>query len=69
MSYYPDLAVPDAPAAIRRFTEVALQEGVRKLVLLSGRGESNARRSEDIVRERLEWERVVKGTHYSNCGY
>jgi len=51
VSYYPDLAVPDAPAAIKRFTEVALQEGVRKLVLLSGRGESNARRSEDIVRK------------------
>ena len=51
VSYYPDLAVPEAPAAIRRFTEVALQEGVRKLVLLSGRGESNARRSEDIVRD------------------
>ena len=50
VSYYPDLAVPGAPAAIKRFTEIAAAQGVRKLVLLSGRGESNARRCEDIVR-------------------
>ena len=51
VSYYPDLAVPGAPAAIKRLTEVAAAQGVQKLVLLSGRGESNARRSEDIVRD------------------
>ncbi len=50
VSYYPDLAVPGAPEAIRKFTEIAAREGVRKLVLLSGRGESNAQRSEEIVR-------------------
>ena len=33
--YTPDLAVPAAPPAIRAFTELAKQCGVRRLVLLS----------------------------------
>ena len=51
VSYYPDLAVPGAPAAIERLVATAKQKGVKKLVLLSGRGEKDARRSEDIVRQ------------------
>src|ERR671913_1176650 len=39
VSYYPDLAVPGAVAAVRSFAEVAIRSGVRRLVLLSGRGE------------------------------
>jgi hypothetical protein len=35
--YYPDLAVPGARAAIRFFDDQAVQSGVRRLVLLSGR--------------------------------
>ncbi len=51
VSYYPDLAIPGAPDAIRRLTECARQAGVQRLVLLSGRGEVNAQRCEAIVRE------------------
>ncbi len=47
--YSPDLAVPAAPAAIQQFTELAVQHGVKKLVLLSGRGEEEAQRCEQIV--------------------
>src|SRR5688500_6178072 len=36
LSYYPDLAVPGAPAAIRAFTAAAVEAGVRRVVLLSG---------------------------------
>lgn len=50
VTYQPDLAVPQAPAAITAFTEAAREAGVRRLVLLSGRGEQEARRCEDIVR-------------------
>jgi uncharacterized protein YbjT (DUF2867 family) len=39
ISYFPDLAVPGAPEAVRSFAEVALEHRVRRLVLLSGRGE------------------------------
>ena len=54
--YSPDLAVPAAPAAITAFTELAKAKGVRRLVLLSGRGEEEAERCERIVQESgLEW--------------
>lgn len=49
--YTPDLAVPAAPTAIRGFTELAVRSGVRRLVLLSGRGEDEAQHCERIVQE------------------
>ncbi len=54
--YTPDLAVPAAPGAIQQFTELAVRCGVGKLVLLSGRGEEEARRCERIVQNSgAEW--------------
>lgn len=44
--YQPDLAVPGAVAAVRHFAEVALAAGLRRLVLLSGRGEPEAQAAE-----------------------
>lgn len=49
VTYYPDLAVPGAADTIRRFADLAVQSGVRRLVLLSGRGEPEAERSEQAV--------------------
>lgn len=49
LCYYPDLAAPEAPALVEKFTAAARDAGVRKLVLLSGRGETNAQRCERIV--------------------
>lgn len=51
ISYYPDLAVPGAVEATRSFAELALRSGVRRLVLLSGRGEPEAERAERAVRD------------------
>lgn len=51
ISYYPDLAAPGATDAIRAFTELAVHSGVRRLVLLSGRGEPEAQRCESIVKQ------------------
>ncbi|HEU4339061.1 MAG TPA: NAD(P)H-binding protein [Planctomycetota bacterium] len=50
MTYYPDLAVPGAAAAVGSFAELAVQSGVRRLVLLSGRGEAGAQLGEQAVR-------------------
>jgi len=50
ISYYPDLAVPQAPEAIRAFCQLAIKSGVEHLVLLSGRGEEEAERCEEIVK-------------------
>ena len=47
--YYPDLAVPGARDAIKALTEKALEAGLEKVVLLSGKGESEAEACEDIV--------------------
>lgn len=56
ISYAPDLAVPGAKEAIRKFTEAAKRHGVTRLVLLSGRGEEEAQASERIVRDSgLDW--------------
>lgn len=56
VTYYPDLAFPGAAATVRSFAEVAAESGVRRLVLLSGRGEDGALLSEQAVRESgAEW--------------
>jgi uncharacterized protein YbjT (DUF2867 family) len=51
LAYYPDLAVPGAVDAVRSFAELAVESGVRRLVLLSGRGEEGAELSEQAVRD------------------
>jgi uncharacterized protein YbjT (DUF2867 family) len=56
ISYAPDLAIPGATDAIRAFVERAVEHGVRRLVLLSGRGEEEAQRCELIIqRADIEW--------------
>lgn len=49
ISYQPDLAVPEAPDAIAEFAELAMKSGIRRLVLLSGRGEEAAEDSEKYL--------------------
>jgi len=49
ISYHPDLAVPGAKEAIKTLTETALQQGLEKVVLLSGKGEKEAEACEEIV--------------------
>lgn len=56
ISFQPDLAVPQAAAAIQEFVVQAKKAGVQKLVLLSGRGEKEAEQCEDIVKQSgLDW--------------
>jgi uncharacterized protein YbjT (DUF2867 family) len=50
VSFYPDLAVPGAGEAVGAFAALAAREGVERLVLLSGRGEQEAQRAEEVVR-------------------
>lgn len=49
--YSPDLLVPGAVEAVRRFAALAVAGGTRRLVLLSGRGEDQAQHAEQAVRE------------------
>ncbi|OZI07322.1 NmrA family transcriptional regulator [Siphonobacter sp. BAB-5385] len=56
ISFQPDLAIPEAFDSIHSFVEKAVQAGVRRLVILSGRGEEAAERCEQIVMNAgVEW--------------
>jgi len=65
VTYFPDLAVPAAPEAIRAFSKLAVKKGVKRLVLLSGRGEEEAQRCEGIVQDSgAEWT-IVRASWFS----
>ncbi|HEY9819070.1 MAG TPA: NAD(P)H-binding protein [Candidatus Obscuribacterales bacterium] len=49
INYAPDLAMPGATDAIQAFVNRAKRHGVKRLVLLSGRGEAEAQACERIV--------------------
>ena len=65
ISYAPDLAIPGATATIAAFVERAVEKGVGRLVLLSGRGEEEAQACEKLVqRSDVEWT-VVRASWFS----
>jgi uncharacterized protein YbjT (DUF2867 family) len=56
VSFYPDIAIPGAPETIEAFLHVARQSDVQRVVLLSGRGEAEAQRAEQVVQASgLDW--------------
>jgi uncharacterized protein YbjT (DUF2867 family) len=56
ISFYPDLAVPGAAAAVSALATLAAEQGVQRLVLLSGRGEEEAQHAEHLVQEAgVDW--------------
>jgi uncharacterized protein YbjT (DUF2867 family) len=65
ISYSPDLAMPGATDAIQSLVEKAAAHGVKRLVLLSGRGEEEAQACERIVAgSGLEWT-VVRASWFN----
>ena len=50
ISYYPDIAVPGAADTVDALARLAVERGVKRLVLLSGRGETEAQRAEEMVK-------------------
>ena len=56
ITYFPDLAFPGAADRVHAFSRVAVENGVRHLVLLSGRNEAGALLGEQAVKESgAEW--------------
>ena len=56
ITYYPDLAVPGAADAVGAFAQLAVDNGVRRLVLLSGRGEEKAQHAEQkLIDSGADW--------------
>ena len=65
ISYSPDLAMPGATDSIRSLVAKAKAAGVKKLVLLSGRGEEEAQACERIVAEGgIDWT-VVRASWFN----
>lgn len=65
VSYAPDLAIPGATDAVRAFIDKAVEHGVRRLVLLSGRGEAEAQLCERIVQDSgVDWT-VVRASWFN----
>jgi uncharacterized protein YbjT (DUF2867 family) len=65
ISYYPDLALPGAADTIGSFAQLAVDRGVRRLVLLSGRGEPEAEAAERAVRASEADVTVVRSTWFA----
>lgn len=64
IAYQPDLAVPGSDDDIRRLSRLAAEAGIKRLVLLSGRGEDAAEASEDAMKEAgVAWT-VLRGSWF-----
>lgn len=56
IAFQPDLALPGAIEIINAFSAMAVESGVKKLVLLSGRGEAEAQACEKIImNSKADW--------------
>ena len=65
VSFYPDIAVPGAAEAVGAFAELAARSAVRRLVLLSGRGEPGAVQAEQAVRDSGAELTIVRSTWFA----
>ncbi len=65
VTYQPDLAVPNAEAAIKTFVLIARENGLEHITLLSGRGEEGAQRAEKILQNSgISWN-IVRCSWFS----
>jgi uncharacterized protein YbjT (DUF2867 family) len=60
VAFAPDLSMPGAPETVSRLAAAARDRGVRRLVLLSGRGEAEAQRAEAMVADAFPARVVVR---------
>lgn len=65
LTFYPDLAVPGSADKVGALTRLARERGVRRLVMLSGRGEPEARRSERAVLDSFEGATIVRSSWFA----
>jgi uncharacterized protein YbjT (DUF2867 family) len=65
IAYYPDLATAAAVDRVGSFARLAVDHGVRRLVLLSGRGEREAEAAERAVLDTAAEVTIVRATWFS----
>lgn len=67
VTYQPDLAVPKAESAISAFVQMAIENGLEHVVLLSGRGEQGAQRAEEVLKASgISWNIVRASWFFQN---
>lgn len=65
VTFQPDLAVPGAAGIVQAFCDLALNLGLKKIVLLSGRGEEGAQKAEQVLMQSaLDWN-VVRASWFA----
>ncbi|OCP17481.1 MULTISPECIES: NAD(P)H-binding protein [unclassified Ensifer] len=65
--YQPDLAVPGAVDVIRKFSSLAVRSGIKRLVLLSGRGEDEAEAAErELQASGADWTIIRASWFFEN---
>lgn len=64
ITFQPDLAVPGTPEIISAFTSTASANGVRKMILLSGRGEKEAEVCERIVMKNAQAWTMIRASWF-----
>jgi uncharacterized protein YbjT (DUF2867 family) len=65
ITFQPDLAIPSAPEIIQNFTSLATKMGIQKMVLLSGRGEKEAKICEQIVMNTAKNWTIVRASWFN----
>ncbi len=65
ITFQPDLAIPSALETIRKFTSLASDMGITKMVLLSGRGEKEAQICEQVVMNTAKRWTIVRASWFN----
>jgi uncharacterized protein YbjT (DUF2867 family) len=65
ITFQPDLAIPSAVETIQKFTSLASNNGIQKMVLLSGRGEKEAQVCEQIVMNTANHWTIVRASWFN----
>ncbi|HEV8559337.1 MAG TPA: NmrA family transcriptional regulator [Actinophytocola sp.] len=65
LTFQPDLAIPGTADTIAEFARLATKSGVNRLVLLSGRGEPEAARCEQAVRDSGAATTIIRASWFS----
>jgi uncharacterized protein YbjT (DUF2867 family) len=65
ITFQPDLAIPAAIESIKSFTTLANDNGVNKMVLLSGRGENEAQLCEQVVMKIAKKWTIVRASWFN----
>ncbi len=65
ITFQPDLAIPSAVKTIQQFTALAANNGITKMVLLSGRGEKEAEACEQVVMNTAKNWTIVRASWFN----